>query len=81
MHKSVLLQSVVEALDLKAGDVFVDGTLGEGGHSLEIAKMFGTAVKIIGIDIDRTQIEATKDRFKKDGLEIETMESMRLTRY
>lgn len=51
-HKSVLLQEVIDGLEIKAGDVFVDGTLGGGGHSLEVCKRFGDTVVMIGIDLD-----------------------------
>jgi 16S rRNA (cytosine1402-N4)-methyltransferase len=52
IHKSVLLQESIDGLDIKAGDVFVDGTLGGGGHSEEVCKRFGGTVVMIGIDLD-----------------------------
>lgn len=51
-HKSVLLQETIDGLEIKAGDVFVDGTLGGGGHSEEVCKRFGGTVVMIGIDLD-----------------------------
>jgi 16S rRNA (cytosine1402-N4)-methyltransferase len=69
IHKSVLLHKTIELLDIKNGDVFVDGTLGNGGHSLEIIKRFEDRVKIIGIDTDDDAIARSTDRlkdFKKD---------------
>ena len=52
MHISVLLQEAIDGLEIKKGDIFVDGTLGGGGHSEEICKRFGDAVVMIGIDLD-----------------------------
>jgi 16S rRNA (cytosine1402-N4)-methyltransferase len=62
-HKTVLLHEAIDGLDIKAGDVFVDGTLGGGGHSEEVIRRFGDAVKIIAIDEDREAIERSKARF------------------
>ncbi|MBI2086602.1 MAG: 16S rRNA (cytosine(1402)-N(4))-methyltransferase RsmH [Candidatus Zambryskibacteria bacterium] len=50
-HKSVLLHEVVESLDLKNGEVFVDATYGSGGHSKEILRQF-PKVKVVTIDQD-----------------------------
>lgn len=61
-HKTVLLHEAIDGLDIKAGDVFVDGTVGGGGHSEEVAKRFGNSVKIIGIDQDSEALERTKQR-------------------
>lgn len=62
MHKSVLLHESIDGLDIKKGDIFVDGTLGNGGHTEEVVKRFGSAVSIIGIDLDPDAIERTKAR-------------------
>ena len=48
-HKSVLLHEAIDGLDIKKGDIFVDGTLGGGGHSEEVCKSFGDTVSIIGM--------------------------------
>lgn len=60
MHIPVLLQEAIDGLDIKKGDVFVDGTLGGGGHFEEVARRFGSAVVMIGIDLDPEAIERTK---------------------
>ncbi len=62
VHKSVLLHEAIDGLDIKPGDIFVDGTLGNGGHTEEVIKRFGDAVSIIGIDLDPDAIERTKSR-------------------
>ena len=60
-HYSVLLRESVEALNLRPDGVYVDGTLGLGGHSLEIAKRLTTG-KLIGIDRDANALAAAKER-------------------
>lgn len=62
LHVSVLLKEAIENLSLKEGDVFVDATLGNGGHSEYVAKAFGKKVKIISIDADPDAIERSKKR-------------------
>lgn len=51
-HVSVLLQESIDGLNIKSGDIFVDGTLGNGGHCLEVCNRFGNTVVMIGIDLD-----------------------------
>jgi 16S rRNA (cytosine1402-N4)-methyltransferase len=62
LHRSVLLQEVIKGLDIQPGDVVVDGTLGNGGHSKAIADIFGTSIKQIGIDLDQDALDRSKER-------------------
>ncbi len=62
IHQSVLLKESIDLLDIRSGDIFVDGTLGNGGHSLEVAKRFGKDVKIFAFDLDEDAIERSKER-------------------
>lgn len=55
-HKSVLLKEVIENLDLKDGDVFLDLTLGSAGHSQAVSKLGIKNLTIIGIDKDNDAI-------------------------
>ncbi len=64
IHASVLLHESIDTLEIKNGDVFVDGTLGNGGHTLEVAKRFGDAVVMIGIDLDPDAIRRAEERIK-----------------
>ncbi|PIQ67111.1 MAG: 16S rRNA (cytosine(1402)-N(4))-methyltransferase [Candidatus Zambryskibacteria bacterium CG_4_9_14_3_um_filter_40_16] len=64
-HTPVLLQESIRGLDIHEGDVFVDATLGNGGHSLAIAESFGKRVLIVGIDRDSDAIKRSKERFSK----------------
>ena len=60
-HKSVLLDEVIESLNIKADGYYVDGTLGGGGHALEVVKRLKTG-KLIGIDHDMDAINAATQR-------------------
>ena len=64
IHKTVLLHEAIDGLDLKAGDVFVDGTLGGGGHLEEVLRRFGNKISIVGIDLDEDAIKRTKSRIE-----------------
>ena len=60
-HESVLLNECIDGLKIRENGIYVDGTLGGGGHSLEIAKRLKQG-KLIGIDRDPDAIEAAKER-------------------
>lgn len=66
-HTSVLLKEAVESLCVKPDGVYVDGTLGGGGHSFEIAKRLGDGGRLIGIDRDEEAIEAAGARLRGFG--------------
>lgn len=57
-HKSVLLDESIEALKIRPDGIYVDGTLGGGGHSYEICRRLSDRGKLIGIDQDAAAIEA-----------------------
>ena len=61
-HKSVLLDESIEALNIKSDGIYVDGTLGGGGHSYEICRRLSGKGRLIGIDQDAAAIEAAKAR-------------------
>lgn len=63
-HISVLLNEAVDALCLKDNGIYVDGTLGGGGHSEEILKRNDT-VKLIGIDRDSEAMAAAEKRLER----------------
>ena len=65
-HVSVLLSECIEALCIKPDGIYVDGTLGLGGHSSEIAKRLTTGL-LIGIDRDETAIERAGARLAPYG--------------
>lgn len=61
-HKSVLLDETIEGLRVKPDGIYVDGTLGGAGHSLEIAKRLSAKGRLIGIDQDEDAIAAAGER-------------------
>lgn len=60
-HTSVLLEETIEQLHIRPDGIYVDGTLGGGGHSLEICKRLTTG-QLIGIDQDADAIAAAGKR-------------------
>lgn len=68
-HKSVLLKECIESLNIKDTGVYVDGTLGGAGHSLEILKRLKKGAKLIGIDQDKEALEVARERLNSVGSE------------
>lgn len=63
-HIPVLLNECIEGLNIKEDGIYVDGTVGGGGHSCEIAKKLGNKGTLVCIDKDKTAIEESKKRVK-----------------
>ena len=63
-HYSVLLRETIEGLAIRADGVYVDGTLGGGGHALSICERLSGRGRLIGIDQDGAAIEAASERLK-----------------
>ena len=61
-HKSILLNECMEGLSIKPDGVYVDGTLGGGGHSFHILERLNEKGRLIGIDQDEDAIEAATKR-------------------
>lgn len=61
-HISVLLDECIDGLDIKPDGVYIDGTMGGGGHSLHIAQRLSQKGRLIGIDQDINAINAAKKR-------------------
>lgn len=66
-HKSVLLNETVDNLNVRPGGIYVDGTLGGGGHSYEIARRLQGEGRLIGIDQDEDAIKAAGQRLEEFG--------------
>ena len=64
-HTPVLLNECIEGLKIKPNGIYVDGTLGGAGHSLEIAKKLNKTGKLIGIDRDLDAIHKAKEVLKE----------------
>lgn len=63
-HKSVLLNETIDSLNIKPDGIYVDGTLGGGGHALEVCKRLSEHGRLIGIDQDAAAISAATERLK-----------------
>lgn len=64
-HTSVLLEETIENLNIRPDGVYVDGTLGGGGHSFQICKRLGEKGRLIGIDQDEAAIKAATERLSE----------------
>ncbi len=65
VHKSVLLNEVIEGLQIQPNDIFLDGTINGGGHSEEAAKILGVDGMIVGVDLDNQALAKAKTRLEK----------------
>ena len=63
VHKSVLLDETIEGLAIKPDGIYLDGTLGGGGHSSEICRRLAGG-HLIGIDQDEEALAAASERLK-----------------
>lgn len=67
VHKSVLLSETVDSLNVQPGGIYVDGTLGGGGHAYEVCKRLNGHGRFIGIDQDEDAISAASKRLAEFG--------------
>lgn len=63
-HKSVLLEETVDSLKIKPDGIYVDGTLGGGGHAYEVCSRLSEKGRLIGIDQDADAIKAASERLE-----------------
>jgi 16S rRNA (cytosine1402-N4)-methyltransferase len=61
-HTSVLLEEVLEGLNIRPDGIYVDGTLGGGGHSFHIAERLTEGGCLISIDQDEDALRAAGER-------------------
>lgn len=64
-HKSVLLDETIESLAIKPDGIYVDGTLGGGGHAYEVCSRLSEKGRFIGIDQDDAAIKAASERLQE----------------
>ena len=74
-HKSVLLEETVDGLNIKPDGIYVDGTLGGGGHAYEVCKQLSEKGRFIGIDQDEAAIEAAGARLSEFGEKVTIVRS------
>ncbi len=65
-HYSVLLKETIDALNIKPDGIYLDGTLGGGGHAFEICKRLKDG-HLYGIDQDQAAVAAAGERLKEFG--------------
>lgn len=61
-HKSVLLKEAIDGLCVERGDIYLDATVGSGGHMEEVWKRTRGAATLIGIDADEVSLDITKEK-------------------
>src|SRR5690554_2826113 len=66
-HKPVLLKETIKYLHCNKNGIYVDGTLGRGGHTEKILNILSGTGGIIGIDRDLEAIKKVKERYGKEG--------------
>jgi len=66
-HTSVLLEETIDNINIKPDGIYVDGTLGGGGHAYEVCKRLSSKGRFIGIDQDEAAIAAADQRLKEFG--------------
>ena len=66
-HISVLLEETIDNLNIKPDGIYVDGTLGGGGHAYHVCSQLGENGRFIGIDQDAAAISAASERLKPFG--------------
>ena len=73
-HRSVLLDECIDALSIRPDGIYLDGTLGGAGHSLEICRRLTTG-RLIGIDRDEVALRAAAERLKPFADRVTTVHS------
>ena len=73
MHVPVLVREVLEYLNVRPDGIYVDATLGAGGHAEEILRRLETG-RLLGIDRDPAALAAARDRLRNNGDKLMVME-------
>lgn len=69
-HVSVLLDETIDGLNIKPDGIYVDGTLGGGGHAYQVLKRLSPKGRLIGIDQDGEALKAAGERLKEFGQQV-----------
>ncbi|MCD8083211.1 MAG: 16S rRNA (cytosine(1402)-N(4))-methyltransferase RsmH [Clostridiales bacterium] len=69
-HRPVLLDETIDSLNIRSNGIYVDGTLGGGGHASEVCRRLGEGGRLIGIDQDADAIRAASERLRRYGEQV-----------
>ncbi len=67
MHVPIMVREILDALAPKPGEIFVDCTLGYGGHAREILPLLQPGGRLIGLDVDPLEQPRTEERLRAQG--------------
>src|SRR3989344_7579345 len=74
MHVPVLLKETIDGLDLVEGDIYLDVTLGSGGHMQEVWQRMKGKVLLFGIDADETSLLIAEEKLNLLGATIKSLQ-------
>ena len=66
-HKPVLVEETIHWLAIKAGGLYVDATVGLGGHAIEIVRRLGTGGRLVGLDRDAQALRIAQGKLAEFG--------------
>src|SRR5690349_10323345 len=69
VHTTVLLKESIEGLDIRKGDIYIDGTLGGAGHTRYALEVSGGNLTVVGLDRDEDALVRSKKILSKEGEE------------
>ncbi|OHA93221.1 MAG: 16S rRNA (cytosine(1402)-N(4))-methyltransferase [Candidatus Zambryskibacteria bacterium RIFCSPHIGHO2_12_FULL_38_34] len=69
-HESVLLKEIIDGLSLEDGDIYLDATVGSGGHMEEVWRKKKDRVVLAGIDADEMSVTITREKLGLSGAKV-----------
>jgi len=69
-HIPVMVNEIIDCLKPKSGEIVVDCTVGYGGHASEFIKLIGPSGKLIALDVDKTELERTRERLSNANVPV-----------
>lgn len=78
MHRSIMVDEILEVLAPKAGDRALDATLGYGGHSRQLLKRILPGGHLVGLDVDPLELPKTEARLRAEGFGEDALEVRRM---